>query len=101
MNKEKAAFSGSLASWSLQGNYITASPAPDSQCAEILAELQRGKSLTSYEMHMMGFQGAATRILELRRMGWPIVCIMEKHVNKHGKTVNRGRYFLAAKEGEA
>ena len=86
----------------MQSHSIMQTPAPNSQNAEILAELQSGKTLTAYQMHMMGIQCPSTRVLELRRMGWPIVCIMEENINKRGKKVQRGRYFLAAKqEGKA
>ncbi len=97
MKKKKAAQGDRFQT---RGNYTM--PAPDSQCAEILARLQQGESLTTYQMHMIGMQGATARIKDLRDNGYPIVCVMEKHVNKHGKTVRRGRYFLATKqEGKA
>ena len=92
--------SDGLVSARVHGHYTM--PAPDSQNAEILTILQSGRLLTSYEMHMMGIQGAATRVMELRRMGYPILCVMESHINKRGKAVQRGRYHLAtAQEGEA
>ena len=59
MEKKKAAQGDQFQT---EGNYTM--PAPDSQNAEILTILQSGRLLTSYEMHMMGIQGAATRVME-------------------------------------
>lgn len=39
----------------------------------------------------MGFY---TRINELRNLGYVIDCIPEKHINKRGRQVVRGRYVL-------
>ena len=100
MSKEKATFSGSLVSGNLHTNYTM--PAPNSQCGEILEELRKGHSLTTYQIHAAGIQSATARIKDLRDMGWPIVCVMEKHRNKQSKTVWRGRYHLAtAQEADA
>ena len=101
MDNKKAAFSGSLAIERAQAHSTMPTPAPNSQNAEILAILQSGQSLTSHEMHIMGIQGAQARILELRRMGYCIVTTMERHINKHGKIILRGRYHLAASGKEA
>mgnify|MGYP000843582973 FL=1 len=71
-----------------------------SQRERILAVLQSGKTLTSYEMHQMGIMGCNARILELRRAGYQIACIMEQVKNQYGQTVQRGRYSLVS-EGRA
>lgn len=69
-----------------------------SQCDRILALLKAGKSLTTYELHLMGIQSPTTRVMELRRAGFPIICIMENHINQFGQTVKRGRYSLATSQ---
>ena len=84
-----------------------------SQRERILAVLQSGKTLTSYEMHQMGIMGCNARIMELRRAGYQIACIMELRragyqiacimeqvENQYGQTVQRGRYSLVS-EGRA
>ena len=80
-----------------------------SQRERILAVLQSGKTLTSYEMHQMGIMGCNARIMELRRAGYQIACIMELRragyqiacimeqvENQYGQTVQRGRYSLVS-----
>ena len=42
----------------------------------------------------MGIMGFTARIQEIRAAGYNIACVMEKHTNKHGKTIKRGRYSL-------
>ncbi len=71
-----------------------------SQRERILAVLQSGRSLTAYEMHQMGIMGCNARIMELRRAGYQIACIMEQVKNQYGQTVQRGRYSLVS-EGRA
>ena len=68
---------------------------PNSQNAQILAILQSGKSLTHYEAAQMGIMCFTTRIHEIRAAGFPVVCTMTAHENKHGKTVKRGVFTLA------
>ena len=68
---------------------------PNSQCAEILAVLQSGKSLTHYEAAQMGIMAFTTRIHEIRAAGFPGVCTMQPFENKHGHTVKRGIYTLS------
>ena len=70
------------------------------QNQRILEVLQRGQSLTSYDMHQMGILGCNARICELRQAGHNIVCIMERTRNQFGQTVKRGRYWLMP-EGRA
>lgn len=65
-----------------------------SQCAEILAILQSGQSLTHYEAAQMGIMAFTARIKEIRAAGFPVVCRMEPAKNKHGKTIKRGIYTL-------
>ncbi len=72
---------------------------PTSQCGEILAILQSGQSLTHYQAAQMGIMGFPARISELRAAGYPIICTMQPHVNKHGKTVKHGIFTLAAEKG--
>ena len=74
---------------------------PNSQCAEILAILQSGQSLTSYQAAQMGIMGFNARVRDLREAGFPVICTMQPHENKHGKTVMRGVFTLAAVKGEA
>ena len=69
---------------------------PNSQCAEILAVLQSGKSLTHYEAAQMGIMAFTARINEIRAAGFPVVCTMRPFENKHGHTVKRGVFTLAA-----
>lgn len=66
----------------------------NSQNSEILAILAAGNSLTHHEAAQMGIMGFTARIQELRNAGYNIACVMEKHTNKHGKTIKRGRYSL-------
>lgn len=74
---------------------------PDSQCSEILAILQLGQSLTSYQAAQMGIMGFAARVKDLREAGYPVICTMQPFENKHGKKVMRGVFTLAAVKGEA
>ena len=67
---------------------------PNSQNAEILAILAAGNSLTHHEAAQMGIMAFTARINEIRNAGYNIACVMEKHTNKHGKTIKRGRYSL-------
>lgn len=66
----------------------------NSQNAEILAILAAGNSLTHHEAAQMGIMAFTARINEIRAAGYNIACVMEKHTNKHGKTIKRGRYSL-------
>lgn len=68
---------------------------PNSQCAEILAILQSGKSLTHYEAAQMGIMAFTARINEIRAAGFSVVCTMQPFENKHGHTVKRGIYTLS------
>nr|DAX56836.1 MAG TPA: helix-turn-helix domain protein [Caudoviricetes sp.] len=68
---------------------------PNSQCAELLAILQSGQSLTHYQAAQMGIMVFTARIKEIRAAGFPVVCRMEPAKNKHGKTIKRGIYTLA------
>ena len=68
---------------------------PNSQCAELLAILQSGQSLTHYQAAQMGIMAFTARIKEIRAAGFPVVCRMEPTKNKHGKTIKRGIYTLA------
>ena len=45
--------SDGLVSARVHGNYTM--PAPNSQCAEILEELRKGHSLTTYQIHAAGY----------------------------------------------
>ncbi|HFC8542403.1 TPA: helix-turn-helix domain-containing protein [Neisseria weaveri] len=74
---------------------------PESQCGEILAILQSGQSLTSYQAAQMGIMGFNARVMDLRRAGYPVICTMQPHINKRGRTVKRGIYTLAAEKGAA
>ena len=69
-----------------------------SQCDRILSMLKAGKTLTTYELHIMGIQSPTTRMMELHRAGYPIICTMEEHINQFGQTVKRGRYSLASNQ---
>lgn len=66
----------------------------NSQNSEILAILATGNSLTHHEAAQMGIMAFTARINEIRAAGYNIACVMEKHTNKHGKTIKRGRYSL-------
>ena len=68
------------------------------QCDRILSMLKAGKTLTTYELHIMGIQAPQARVMELRRAGYPIICTMEEHINQFGQTVKRGRYSLASSQ---
>lgn len=74
---------------------------PESQCGEILAILQSGQSLTSYQAAQMGIMGFNARVMDLRRAGYPVICTMQPHINKRGRTVKRGIYTLATEKGAA
>ena len=67
---------------------------PNSQNAEILAILAAGNTLTHHEATQLGIMAFTARINEIRAAGYNIVCMMEAHTNKHGKTIKRGRYSL-------
>ena len=69
-----------------------------SQCDRILSMLKAGKTLTTYELHIMGIQAPQARVMELRRAGYPIICTMEEHINQFGQTVKRGRYSLTSNQ---
>lgn len=67
---------------------------PQSQCAEILAILQSGRSITHREAAQLGIMGFNARIKELRAAGYNIICTMRPHLNKHGKQVKCGVFTL-------
>ena len=66
----------------------------NSQNSEILAILTAGNTLTHHEATQLGIMAFTARINEIRAAGYNIACVMEKHTNKHGKTIKRGRYSL-------
>ena len=72
----------------------------NSQNAEILAILAAGNTLTHHEATQLGIMAFTARINEIRNAGYNIACVMEKHTNKHGKTIKRGRYSLVGASHE-
>lgn len=74
---------------------------PDSQCGEILNHIRTHGSITSYEATQMGIMGFQARIYDLRHAGYPVICTMQPHINKRGRTVKRGIYTLAVEKGAA
>ena len=66
----------------------------NSQSGEILSILAAGGTLTHREAMQLGIMCFTARITEIRAAGYNIACVMEKHTNKHGKTIKRGRYSL-------
>ncbi|VEF01016.1 helix-turn-helix domain-containing protein [Neisseria canis] len=75
--------------------------APDSQCGEILSHIRTYGSITSYQAAQMGIMGFNARIKDLRDAGYPVICTMQPHINKRGRTVKRGIYTLAIGKGAA
>ena len=75
--------------------------AANSQCGEILAHIREHGSITHYQASQMGIMAFTTRITELRAAGYPVLCTMQPHENKHGKIIKRGIYTLATDGGAA
>ena len=78
-----------------------AAPVDAGDDTEIAFAIESGQSLTHYQAAQMGIMGFPARISELRAAGYPIICTMQPHVNKHGKTVKHGIFTLAAEKGAA
>ncbi|STZ76856.1 helix-turn-helix domain-containing protein [Bergeriella denitrificans] len=75
---------------------------PESQCGEILAYIRAHGSITHHQAAQMGIMGFNARINEIRAAGYPVICTMTEHINKHGKAVKRGVFTLAVEtEGAA
>lgn len=74
---------------------------PQSQCGEILAFIREHGSITHYQAAQRGIMGFHARINEIRTAGYPVICTMQKHINKRGKEVKHGIFTLAAEKGAA
>lgn len=65
-----------------------------SQQMEILEYLKKNKTMTPMDAVVhMGCLKLATRISELKRLGYDIETVMESHVNATGQTKRYARYF--------
>ena len=67
-----------------------------SQCAEILAHLKTGRSITAKQaMHNMRVFRLAARIADLRGSGYPIATLMVRRRNKRtGRFIRWAEYSL-------
>ena len=66
------------------------------QCQRILDLLQAGERVTVYQLHVMGINGATTRIKELRDAGHNIKDVYEPYINQANKKTRRKVYFLVS-----
>ena len=69
------------------------------QCARILRHLQDYGSITSIEAFTeYGIMRTASRIADLRQMGYPIKSERVSGKNRYGEKTSYARYTLAAKK---
>ena len=69
------------------------------QCDRILRHLKDYGSITSLEaMHEYGIMRLASRINDLKNMGYKIISITESSKNRYGETIHYSVYMLADKE---
>lgn len=69
------------------------------QCDRILRHLKDYGSITSLEaMHEYGIMRLASRINDLKNMGYKIISITESSKNRYGETIHYSVYMLAEKE---
>lgn len=69
------------------------------QCDRILRHLKDQGSITSLEaMQEYGIMRLASRINDLKGMGYKIISISESSKNRYGETVHYSVYMLADKE---
>ena len=65
------------------------------QCEIVLEHLKSGKSITQREAaNEYGIERLASRINDLRTLGFPVKKVMEQGKNRYGKTTSYARYFL-------
>lgn len=75
---------------------MTTTTKTPTQCQRILDLLQAGERVTNYQLHVMGINGATTRIKELRERGYNIITTKEPFVNQFGKKTQRAVYTLVS-----
>ena len=70
------------------------------QCRRMIAHMREHGSISSLEAQTeYGIMRAASRVNELRNMGYGITTTMEKGRNRYGEATWYARYTLAEREG--
>lgn len=65
------------------------------QCERIMRHLESGKPLTSAEaMSEYGIHRLASRICDLKKLGYPIAKRQGKSKNRYGEVVTYAEYYL-------
>jgi len=71
------------------------------QCLAVLQHLQTRGSITQREaLRMYGISRLASRISDLKEMGYDIGKIMKTSVNRYGDRVRFARYYMIPHEEE-
>lgn len=66
-----------------------------SQCNKIVSYIQQNGSITSMEaFDKIGCTRLSGRINDLRRRGYDIETVSEKAMNRDGRIITYGRYFI-------
>jgi hypothetical protein len=65
------------------------------QCARVLSHLEGGETLTALEaLNKYGIMRLATRVFELKQLGYPIKTTFKSVINRYGEEVRVAVYSL-------
>ena len=68
------------------------------QCEKILRHMEDYGSITSLEaMSEYGIMRLASRVSDLKHLGYPVRRVMETGKNRYGESIAYARYYLEAK----
>lgn len=70
------------------------------QCEKVLEYLEKHQSISQAEANKKSISRLASRICDLKRMGYPITSEYKTGKNMDGETVRFKVYYLASKEKE-
>lgn len=101
MSKEKAAFSGSLASGNLHGDSNTEAPIQSTTTAAQrlkIHQLLRQRPYSTLELRALGICSPAPRVKELRNSGLDIVTTWREETDSAGVVHRIGVYVLQAED---
>lgn len=72
------------------------------QCEKVIRHLEDYGSLSSMEaVQEYGIMRLASRVSDLKRLGFPVKRVMESSKNRYGESVCYARYYLEGKDGTA
>ena len=65
------------------------------QCEKVIRHMEDYGSITSLEaMSEYGIMRLASRITDLKRLGYPVQRVMENGKNRYGEPTSYARYYL-------